>query len=85
MLCLLVIYMFISAVAGMQLLGNPNDGGIPLESRARFTDFWIAMLTIFQVGERGQHGGGGGGGGGGHHDGAPRHMRLLCPPLISSN
>lgn len=49
MLALLVIYMFISAVAGMQLLGNPANGGIPLESRARFTDFWISMLTIFQM------------------------------------
>ena len=56
MLALLVIYMFISAVAGMQLLGNPANGGIPLESRARFTDFWISMLTIFQVSEGGNTG-----------------------------
>jgi hypothetical protein len=50
MLCLLLIFMFIASVAGMQLLGNPAEGGIPVddEGRARFTDFWISMLTIFQ-------------------------------------
>ena len=41
---LLGLYMFISAIAGMQLVGDK----IPHESRARFDSFDIAMLTIFQ-------------------------------------
>jgi len=42
---MLLLYMFIAAVAGMGLLGNY----IPYSSRSRFTDFGIAMLTIFQM------------------------------------
>ena len=42
---MLFLYMFIAAVAGMQMLGNY----IPYEERSRFTDFGIAMLTIFQM------------------------------------
>jgi hypothetical protein len=41
---LLVLYMFIAAVAGMQILGN----AIPFEARARYTDFGISLLTVFQ-------------------------------------
>jgi hypothetical protein len=41
---LLLLYMFISAIAGMQLVGET----IPADSRARFDAFWVAMLTIFQ-------------------------------------
>mmetsp|Transcript_2584 Transcript_2584/g.3507 ORF Transcript_2584/g.3507 Transcript_2584/m.3507 type:complete len:1836 (-) Transcript_2584:287-5794(-) len=42
---MLLLYMFIAAVAGMQMLGNY----IPYSERSRFTDFGIAMLTIFQM------------------------------------
>jgi voltage-dependent calcium channel L type alpha-1D len=42
---MLFLYMFIAAVAGMQMLGNY----IPYSERSRFTDFGIAMLTIFQM------------------------------------
>lgn len=41
---MLLLYMFIAAIAGMQLLGNV----IPFSTRARYTDFGIAMLTVFQ-------------------------------------
>ena len=44
MFFLLLIYMFISSVAGMQLLGQV----LPHEERARFDGFAISMLTIFQ-------------------------------------
>ena len=44
MFFLLLIYMFISSVAGMQLLGQV----LPHEQRARFDGFAISMLTIFQ-------------------------------------
>jgi len=42
---MLFLFMFIAAVAGMQTLGN----AIPYEERARFTDFGVAMLTVFQM------------------------------------
>ena len=42
---MLALYMFIAAVAGMQMLGP----FIPYDSRSRFTDFGIALLTVFQM------------------------------------
>lgn len=42
---LLILFMFISAVAGMQLIGDR----LPSDNRARFSNFGVAMLTIFQV------------------------------------
>jgi hypothetical protein len=42
---LLLLYMFIASIAGMQMLGN----AIPYTERSRFTDFGISMLTIFQM------------------------------------
>jgi hypothetical protein len=38
---LLLVYMFIAAVAGMQLLGNQ----IPYTHRSNYRDFGVAMIT----------------------------------------
>jgi hypothetical protein len=42
---LLLLYMFMSSIAGMQLLGER----LPEDSRSRFDGFWISMLTIFSM------------------------------------
>jgi len=42
---LMCLYMFIMAVAGMQLYGTK----LPTDSRHNFTNFGFALLTVFQM------------------------------------
>jgi hypothetical protein len=42
---LLILFMFMASIAGMQLLGQE----LPVDDRARFSSFGISMLTIFSL------------------------------------
>ena len=46
LIVMLLLYMFIAAVAGMQMMGGKK--GME-EDRSRFTDFGISLLTVFQM------------------------------------